>query len=214
MTLSRSDSGLVTISALFERKDQAEAARADLIAYGTAPDRIDLIETPEAAAAVEPAHSESLLEKILDVLVFLPDDDRISYAEAVRRGAVALCVRIEPNEYERVIDRLDRHGALALDERKRDAGTVGAAKGVDPARLDPAERHDPLVNPAANPDMRERIGVGTASMMAGVDPAPDHAATAVEQAKEGRLPRPTPPTAAPAPEPGPSPIRDVTGRGR
>jgi uncharacterized protein (TIGR02271 family) len=51
--------------------------------------------------------------------LFVPDDDRAGYSEAVRRGGFLLTAKVERTAAERAMDILEEHGAVDLDERQR-----------------------------------------------------------------------------------------------
>ena len=76
-----------SVTALFQNRTEAEQARRDLIAAGYDESNILWVEHPERAAAIQPEHHTGFFEALLDVFVFLPGDDKINYAEAVRNGA-------------------------------------------------------------------------------------------------------------------------------
>ena len=132
----------------------------------------------DARRKAEPHRDVGLFQALLDIFVFMPEDDRATYQEGLSRGGVALAVDTGPEGYERAIDILDRDGAVNLDERE----TAWKAEGWTPARpaadasgYAVAQAHDPVVNTDANQDMRERIGVGSANPSAGIDIAPESA---------------------------------------
>jgi len=49
--------------------------------------------------------------------LFLPDDDRHTYAEGLRRGGYLVSVSATDAEYERALDILDDEGTIDIDER-------------------------------------------------------------------------------------------------
>lgn len=172
------------VTALFDTRQDAEKARADLIAAGIPADAVRFVHGPEAANAAVPQHDQGFLKSLLDIFVFMPRYDRSSYAEALRRGGSALAVHVPRESYERVVDILDRDGAVDLDEREtvwKAEGWSGEGSPAEPApaagSFDAVQGHDPLVNPDATRDVRERIGVGTSDQTVGIDLAPGNAAT-------------------------------------
>ncbi len=180
------DSGAVpnrqTVTAFFETRAAADHARADLLAAGFAGSDIHVVEG-EAAQDKAPPHKDvGFVKALLDIFVFMPTDDRATYAEGLKRGGIALAVHTGPDGYERAIDILDRDGAVDLDERESAWKAEGWApsSAARPASSDTQaferqQRHDPLIGADANQDVRERIGVGTSDFGAGMDLAPESA---------------------------------------
>lgn len=202
-------------TAFFDSRDAAEAARRDLAEAGFHPDAIALAGGDGAPADDAPILPEDggfwhALKEF-----FIPDQDRYTYAEGLRRGGFVLHVTTAAADYERALDILDADGAVDIDERERDwkqDGWAGWQEGLEPipgagirpdnstagfgasvAGEDGYQPPAPRVAPAAdtgsltasgtadaesradpsrvgtgpgmlNPDMRERIGAGTASM--------------------------------------------------
>ena len=94
-----------TVIAFFDTYPQAEAARDALFAAGIAPENVALKAKCEptyasdatSAYEAEPAPGEGLLASIERFFESLfqsapPERERAQYAEAVRRGAVMVCV--------------------------------------------------------------------------------------------------------------------------
>ncbi len=108
------------VSAMFDSRDHAEKARQDLIAAGIAGDAIVIAGAgtdgrPGNAGGAEPR--EGFWETLKEL--FMPDEDRYSFAEGMRRGGVTISVKTDTATHDRVIDILDRDGAVDLDEREQ-----------------------------------------------------------------------------------------------
>lgn len=193
MTLAAPQAGQRhSVTALFASRQDIDKAKADLVAAGFPESDITILEGYAAMVEAKPPRPQSVLTSLLNIFVFMPENDRASVEEALRRGAIALGVRSDPSHYERAVDILDRDGAIDLDERQLDwaretAPQPRAATDIRPAAAAGAADAEAI----AHPDFRERIGVGTASMMVGMDPAPAHA-------------EPEDEAAAPASEAGPA----------
>ena len=170
-----------TVTAFFESQAEADKARADLLAAGFPEADIHLVQGGAAQDVAEPREDVGFFRALLNIFVFMPENDRASYEEGLRRGGVALAVHTGQDRYERAIDILDRDGAVDLDERETSWRTEGWSPtgtrhtSADTAAFEAAQGHDALVNPDANRDVRERIGTGTADPGAGVDLAPPSA---------------------------------------
>ncbi len=102
-----------SVTAFFDTDDAADHARRDLVAAGV-PEGDIRVATGEAALA-EPAHPHGFWETLKDF--FIPDEDRHLYAEGLRRGGVALSVETDTAAYDRVLEILDRDGAVDMEER-------------------------------------------------------------------------------------------------
>jgi uncharacterized protein (TIGR02271 family) len=111
------------ITAFFETRSDAEEAMRRLEAAGVARERIRLIPGTErdtdAAASPDARSLDDAGTGFWDSLrdLFLPDEDRATYAEGLRRGGYLVSVNASDAEYERVLDILDDEGTIDLDER-------------------------------------------------------------------------------------------------
>lgn len=198
LEMQNTSEGRHSVTAFFEDRDTAQKARADLLAAGYPEQDVTFVSGAEAASAASaPVRDQSIIKSLLEIFVFMPPHDQLTYAEGVRRGGIALMVRTGPDGYERAIDILDRDGAVDLDEREAswrnqgwtargDATRPGGPGSPDQAGFERSNRHDPLVNPDANKDFRERIGVGTSDMTVGTDIDPPSAATEPSRIGESR----------------------------
>lgn len=120
-----------TVIAFFDTYAQAEAAREALVAAGIAREGVTLqakcepTYASDATAAYEaaPAPSEGLLASIERFFESLfesapPERERAHYAEAVRRGAVMVCVDAATDELAQVTrTTLEEMGPLDIEER-------------------------------------------------------------------------------------------------
>lgn len=205
MSLQTSDDTARRVAtAFFDSRDAAEAASRDLTQAGFHPDAVTLVGGQADTVDDEPVLPEAGGFWHALKAFFMPDEDRYTYAEGLRRGGFLLSVTTAAADYERALDILDADGAVDIDERSRDwqaegwrgweEGLAGANRpgnatagfgasfagedGYQPPASheatpeeDAASRADPSrvgTGPGApgtlNPDMRERIGAGTASM--------------------------------------------------
>jgi hypothetical protein len=236
-------------TAFFDSREAAEKARADLIAAGIAADAVSIAgDDPAVVTAQRAADRDAPIlpedggfwHALKEF--FMPDEDRYTYAEGLRRGGVVVSVQTPPADYDRVLDILDADGAVDIDAREQAwkmEGWAGWQEGLDPlggglARPDsstagfgasyagedgyqtppapPPAPHrladtanvtataDPDAESrgdagrvgtgpgepgALNPDMRERIGSGTASMTPPTPTGPQDA-TLADNAVEGK----------------------------
>ena len=104
-----------TLTALFDTHDAANRAVTDLVAAGIPREHIDLRSGDTAAASTSATH-EGFWDSVKDM--FMPEEDRYSYAEGLKRGGYLVSVRADEANYNRVIDLLDREGSVDMDQRE------------------------------------------------------------------------------------------------
>jgi uncharacterized protein (TIGR02271 family) len=110
------------VTAFFDSRSDAEQAISHLHAAGIPRDGIRLTASDQDGDAARgtdtqsfPEASNSLWDSLRDL--FLPDEDRQTYAEGLRRGGYLVSVDASDADYERVIDILDDEGTIDIDER-------------------------------------------------------------------------------------------------
>ena len=112
-----------TVTAMFDNRSHAEAAIQTLTAAGVARTSIRLL--PETAPATGTSATTAydhqrdergLWSSLKDTL--LPNEDRYTYAEGMNRGGTMLTVSAEEAHVPRVLDILEEHGSVDLDERE------------------------------------------------------------------------------------------------
>jgi uncharacterized protein (TIGR02271 family) len=118
-----------TITAFFDRREDAEEAFQELLTEGFASHDVQLIPGAEQAAGnqstprSEPQGFWASLGEI-----FLPDEDRSTYAEGLSRGGYLVIARATGDNYDAALDILDREGTIDMDARSaewRSAGWTG-----------------------------------------------------------------------------------------
>ena len=125
-----------TLAAFFDTKGAAETAIADLEALGIPKQHITMVAGATTSSlgttATTPQH-EGFLQSLKDL--FMPEEDQYSYAEGLRRGGYLVSIRSDEANYDRVLDILDRDGAVDMDEREttwRSEGWKGYQAGAVP----------------------------------------------------------------------------------
>ncbi|WP_237476554.1 hypothetical protein [Lichenibacterium dinghuense] len=101
------------VTAFFDTQDAADRARDDLVAAGVPSGSVRV--AGGQATAAEPPHPHGFWESLKDF--FVPDEDRHMYAEGLRRGGFAVAVDTDSAAYDRVLEILDRDGAVDMEER-------------------------------------------------------------------------------------------------
>ena len=123
-----------TLTAFFDTRDAAKKATDDLVAAGIPREHVKLTEgtdTGSTAGATATRDPKGFWEELKDI--FVPDEDRYTYAEGLSRGGYLLSVRSDEANYNRVMDILDQDGAIDMDEREatwRQSGWTGYQVGA------------------------------------------------------------------------------------
>ncbi len=117
-----------TVTAFFDTLDAANKAVDSLVAAGIP--RAD-VSTTSGEGTGGPENEKGFWESLKEL--FLPEEDRYTYAEGLRRGGALVSVRANDADYERALEILDAEGAVNLDEREanwRSEGWEGYQSGV------------------------------------------------------------------------------------
>ena len=164
------------LTAIFDTRGAAQQAASDLEAAGVPRTDISLVEgSANTGGVVASPEHEGFLAGLKDL--FMPEEDRYSYAEGLRRGGYLVSVRTGQVDADRVLDILDRDGAVDMNEREtawRSEGWTGyrapsvttagdnpAAAQVGTATLASVDRStDVAAREDAIPVYEERLNVG------------------------------------------------------
>jgi uncharacterized protein (TIGR02271 family) len=120
------------LTAMYDSRTDAEEAIERLIAIGIPRTNCRLVEgastsqsssTPAASRSPsdqggrvrDPYESKGFWDSLADL--FMPDEDRYTYAEGLRRGGYLLSVNVTDAQYEKALDILDDEGTIDIDER-------------------------------------------------------------------------------------------------
>lgn len=130
-----------TVTAIFNSRAEAGRAVEQLVSE-LGVDRATVRTSPEAGAAdtgydaSQPYQETGFWASLKDL--FLPEEDRYAYAEAMRRGNVLVSAQVDQNQVERASDILERAGAVDPDQLETgwrqsgwtgyDASAAGAAR--------------------------------------------------------------------------------------
>ncbi len=122
-----------TITALFESAAEAKRAADQLAAVGISRDAVSIVRQDEGAAATgtaEQPEGGGFFAALADL--FMPDEDRYTYAEGIRRGGVLLTASVDDALTDEAIRILDGAGAVDLDTRASEWRAAGW-RGYEPA---------------------------------------------------------------------------------
>lgn len=119
-----------TVTAFFDDQPAAQKAIDELVASGIPQDSIRLAEGSGTTAVEQDAKAtahKGFWDELKDL--FLPDQDRYSYAEGLSRGGYLVSVSVGPSAYDRARDILDSSGAIDMDSREAE-WTAGGWSGT------------------------------------------------------------------------------------
>jgi stress response protein YsnF len=102
-----------TLTAMYDTRGAAETARNELVALGIPSDDITIRGSSTAGTTVE--EDRSFWDELKSL--FVPDEDRSTYAEGIRRGGYLLSARVADDMEERAREALERADPIDIDER-------------------------------------------------------------------------------------------------
>ena len=105
-----------TLTAFFDTRAAADQAITDLEAAGIPRQHISRVDGGTSTTSTTGTGSTGFLASLKDM--FMPEEDRYGYAEGLNRGGFLVSVRADEANYTRVMDILDRDGAVDMDERE------------------------------------------------------------------------------------------------
>lgn len=117
------------ITAYFEDRTSADRAIERLVALGVPQSSVRLTSGSETSGTTSYAdtssreHHKGFWESLADL--FLPDEDRYTYAEGLRRGGYVVSARVNQGYYDRALDILDDDGSIDIEERSRNWRSEG-----------------------------------------------------------------------------------------
>jgi stress response protein YsnF len=109
-----------TITALFDRPAEAEAAQAKLVAAGIPQSAIKLVQgaqTARTSGSYDYHKDEGGFWGSLKDF-FMPEEDRYAYSEGLSRGGTLLTVQTDQAQLETAYDILEQNGSVDLDQRE------------------------------------------------------------------------------------------------
>jgi uncharacterized protein (TIGR02271 family) len=114
-----------TLTALFDTRAEAERAADTLRGLGVGAENIRMHQadaagtsanTGSTAGTTERREDRGILGAIADL--FMPDDDRATYSEGLRRGGTLLLAEVDEDRMHQAMDAMEAAGAVDLDERE------------------------------------------------------------------------------------------------
>jgi len=110
--------GRRTITAFFDSRQDADEAIERLGRAGIPRSNVNIVEGANRTGGASVSREDEGLG-FWDALkdLFMPDEDRATYAEGLRRGGYIVTVQADSAHYEKAIDILDDEGTVDLDQR-------------------------------------------------------------------------------------------------
>ena len=125
------------LTAMFDSREDANEAIERLVKLGIPRNNCRLVEgessTTSSSTVSEQGNREpkGFWDSLADL--FMPDEDRYTYAEGLRRGGYLLSVNVTDAQYDQALDILDDEGTINIDEREqawRSEGWTGYDKST------------------------------------------------------------------------------------
>jgi len=143
------------ITAVYDTQGDARAARARLLELGLREDNIEILDqdAPGYSSAAEGSGDKGLWTSIKEM--FIPDEDRKTFEESVRRGGYLLVAGVDDERADEALDVLEGSNAVDLSRRQeqwRAEGWTGQDRDVASGPADATEQTIPIV--------QERVRVG------------------------------------------------------
>jgi uncharacterized protein (TIGR02271 family) len=142
-----------TITAIYDSAEDAQRAQAKLLSLGLGASDVRILDQGTAKAGGEKGFWESIKD------FFIPDDERATYAEGMRRGGYLLTARVDDEYADEVCDVLENSGAIDLDQRVEQWRAEGWSEAAPPAPASDLARAEGATEDAI-PVVREHLRVG------------------------------------------------------
>ena len=108
-----------TVTAMFDSRPEAEAAKARLISSDIDADSIRIIDKNYSGSSggSESSEGQGFWASLKDM--FMPDEDRHAYGEAIDRGGFLLCAQVDETDADRAISMLDETNSVDFEQREQ-----------------------------------------------------------------------------------------------
>jgi uncharacterized protein (TIGR02271 family) len=127
-----------TVTAMFDSRSEAEAARQRLTSSNIDADRVRIIDNSSTSSTDSYSTSgatggegQGFWASLKDM--FVADEDRHTYGEGISRGSFLLTAEVDENEADQAISILEQSNSVDLDEREqswRSEGWSGYSAGA------------------------------------------------------------------------------------
>lgn len=149
------------IVAVFENREAAQMARDSLLELGLNRDHISIVDQSSNQRTLNtPAAHGSFWAHIKEM--FMPDEDRSTLEESVRRGGFVVIATADDARADEVIARLERAGAVNLNEREEQWRAGGWKGEASPTAIERSNIPAAEASPVAT-DSRESVTTGNSA---------------------------------------------------
>lgn len=168
-----------TITAMFDSRAEAESARTSLSESNIDVSKVNIIDKNSSQGG-EGTEGSGFWATLKDA--FMPDEDRYSYEEGVRRGGYLLCAQVNESQADEAIRILDQSNSVDFNQREQEWKSEGwsAYEGRRPSGFEAhnrgqqvQEEHIPLVEEELKVGKRE-VSRGGARVRSYVKETPVH----------------------------------------
>ena len=155
-----------TITAMFDSRSEAEAARERLTQSSIDAERVQIIDQSSSGSSGTSdnmqgtAHGQGFWASVKEA--FMSDDDRYGYEEGIRRGGYLLCARVDEDRADEAIRLLDESNSVDFDQRQeqwRSEGWTGFT-GSRAGSLDRTQERSGAIEEERIPIVEEQLRVG------------------------------------------------------
>jgi uncharacterized protein (TIGR02271 family) len=146
------------IIAVFDSQSAAQRAREELIELGLPTEDVSIVDQSSQELSAESVTGERGGFWAHVKAMFMPDEDRATLEESIRRGEYVLSATVSDPYADEAIRRLDNAGAVDLEQRSAEWRTSGEATAAAATSVRDDSR--PTGESEAIPVIEERLRVG------------------------------------------------------
>ncbi len=103
-----------TVTAMFDSRSEAEAARQRLTQSRIDADNVRIID--QSSSSASDGQEQGFWQSIKEA--FLPAEDSYAYEEGMRRGGFLVCASVDEDEADEAVRILDEAGSVDFDDRQ------------------------------------------------------------------------------------------------
>jgi uncharacterized protein (TIGR02271 family) len=148
------------IIAVFDSQSAAQRAREELIELGLPTEDVSIIDQSSQELSAEGGSGERGGFWAHIKAMFMPDEDRATLDECIRRGGYVLSATVSDPYADEAIRRLDDAGAVDLEQRSAQWGTTAGEDSGEPIAAQAREESRATPESETIPVIEERLRVG------------------------------------------------------